>query len=183
MIPVWLVRHGEAAAKWAEHPDPGLSELGIQQSERAADLLMSELGERVSIISSPKARAMETARPLQRQLGVELSVSPAYREIEAPVPLEQRQDWLRGFMQQHWSQQPETQWQWRRGIISAMEAITEPTVIFTHFLVINAAVAHCREADATLQCWPDNGSVHRFGVQQSRLTLESLGRQMQSPVG
>jgi len=183
VIPVWLVRHGEAAAKWAEHPDPGLSALGIEQAERAAEQLLPQLTGPVTILSSPKVRAMETARPLEQRLAAKLSVAPAFREIEAPVPLGQRQVWLRAFMQQSWKEQSETQWQWRTGIVNALKAVDGPTVIFTHFLVINAAVAHCRDADATLQCWPDNGSVHRFAVDEGGVSVLQLGKEMPSLVG
>jgi broad specificity phosphatase PhoE len=39
-INLLLVRHGEAAESWGNHPDPGLSELGIKQS---ASLINNEL--------------------------------------------------------------------------------------------------------------------------------------------
>ena len=41
---IYLVRHGEAAASWGDHPDPGLSELGQKQAavESLAKLLAKE---------------------------------------------------------------------------------------------------------------------------------------------
>jgi len=34
-----LVRHGEAASAWSEHPDPGLSVNGVVQAKKLAKLL------------------------------------------------------------------------------------------------------------------------------------------------
>ena len=33
---IYLVRHGEAAAGWGDHPDPGLSALGQKQAKAVA---------------------------------------------------------------------------------------------------------------------------------------------------
>jgi len=98
MNSVWLVRHGEAAASWGEHADPGLSDSGHQQAEAAAEALVARLPGGVELVSSPKARALETAAPLASRLERGVQVVDAFREIDAPVPLEDRQAWLRGFM-------------------------------------------------------------------------------------
>ena len=89
---IYLVRHGEAAASWAQAPDPGLSELGREQARAAARLLRPRLATRaVELISSPLARALETAAPLAAELGLAVRVNEAFREIRAPVPLAERQ--------------------------------------------------------------------------------------------
>ena len=33
-ISLIFVRHGEASGSWGEHPDPGLSESGVSQSQK-----------------------------------------------------------------------------------------------------------------------------------------------------
>ena len=182
MTSLWLVRHGEAAAKWAEHPDPGLSELGQQQALAAADQLEPLMPPRVALVSSPKARAMETAAPLQQRLGAPLDINEAFIEIQAPVPLEDRQNWLRAFMGQGWSEQEDMLWQWREGIVTGLLALQQPTVVFTHFLVINAVIAHIRGDDRTLQVWPDNGSVHEIVLEQGALKVVTIGQEMATVV-
>jgi len=178
MIPVWLVRHGEAAATWGQHPDPGLSELGQRQAESVAEELLPVLPSDVRLISSPKQRAQETALPLAQQLGRPVAIHSAFKEIDAPVPLEERQTWLKAFMTQRWDEQPENLWQWRRDIIEALEILTEPTVIFTHFMVINTVFAHLSGNPATVQSWPDNASAHELARVGDGLQLRSVGRQL-----
>ncbi|MEM9360907.1 MAG: phosphoglycerate mutase family protein, partial [Pseudomonadota bacterium] len=69
MTDIYLVRHGEAAATWAQSPDPGLSQLGHQQAHDVAQALAPKLDSiEVSLITSPMLRARETAQPLANQL-------------------------------------------------------------------------------------------------------------------
>lgn len=182
MTAVWLVRHGEAAASWGEHSDPGLSAQGVAQAEAAAEQLQAMLPAVVKLVSSPKARAQETAMPLARRLACGVDIDDAYREINAPVPLAERQAWLRSFMRQTWDEQGDPLWQWRDGIVAALQSVQVPTVVFTHFLVINAVVAHCRGAGETLQCWPDNGSIHRFEVGTEGVSLVTVGQEIRTVV-
>ncbi len=62
---VFLVRHGEAAARWGEDPDPGLSERGREQASAASEALLGLLDAEVNIVSSPLLRARLTAEPLK----------------------------------------------------------------------------------------------------------------------
>ena len=87
---IFLVRHGEAAAAWGQSGDPGLSELGRQQASAAAQQLLTLVDTDTQLFSSPLARAQETAEPLASALGVAVSIDDAFRELPAPVPLEQR---------------------------------------------------------------------------------------------
>ena len=84
---IYLVRHGEAAASWGQSADPGLSELGQQQAEQAASHLLATVPQDLQLISSPLARALETAQPLARALGKPITRNDIFREIPAPVPL------------------------------------------------------------------------------------------------
>ena len=183
MIPIWLVRHGEAAAKCAEHPDPGLSALGRQQAAEAADELEAVIPSNVQLLSSPKARAIETAEPLRQRLELPVGIDPAFIEIQAPVPLDQRQDWLRAFMNPRWIEQSEPIWCWRNGLIEQLSRLDQPTVIFTHFLVINTVLAHIRGDERTVQLWPDNGSVHHLALEAGEIKALELGREMTTFVG
>ena len=79
---IYLVRHGEAAASWGNHPDPGLSELGHKQAEAAAATLIG-LGAR-SAVCSPMQRCRETAAAFERQADVTAQVEPVVSEIETP---------------------------------------------------------------------------------------------------
>ena len=179
---LYLVRHGEAAAKWGEHSDPGLSSLGRQQAAAAAGELLDLLPVGARLLSSPLARARETAEPLATALDQQPLIDERLREIPSPVPLEQRQDWLRGFMAQSWGDQPAQLLQWRQSALDLMLEQTSDAVFFTHFLVINAIVGHVQACEQTLYSWPDNGSITHLYLDNERLRLVSLGREMSTVV-
>jgi glucosyl-3-phosphoglycerate phosphatase len=81
-----LLRHGQSEFNLhftATRRDPGivdarLTELGHAQAEAAARRLAGEGIER--IIASPYTRALQTAAPIARALGVKLLVNPIVRE-------------------------------------------------------------------------------------------------------
>ena len=179
---IFLVRHGEAAASWGEDPDPGLSELGRQEAEAAATQLNMQLGDDTLILSSPLQRAIETAEPLARSLQQTVLQDKAFSEVPAPVPLPQRQNWLRQFMQQQWSEQEDELIAWRTAALQKLLLQTRPTVVFTHFLVINAVVGQVLERPETLCFWPGNGSITHFRHTGSSLELVALGEEMETIV-
>jgi broad specificity phosphatase PhoE len=59
-------------------PDPALTELGHRQAEAAAEALAGEGLRR--IITSPYTRALQTAEPIARRLGLPVIVTPTVRE-------------------------------------------------------------------------------------------------------
>ena len=180
---IFLVRHGEAAAAWGQDPDPGLSELGKQQATAATEKLLPKLGDAIQVISSPLLRAQETARPLIEVRQAELVINNAFREIPAPVPLAERQTWLRGFMQQTWSEQPEELLQWRATALAQLQQLTTPTVVFSHFLVLNAVVGAIEAHSETLFFWPDNASITHLELgSNGELSLVALGKQMDTVI-
>lgn len=177
-----MVRHGEASAHWGQSADPGLSALGVVQAECCASDLLDRIDSETAVVSSPLARAVQTAEPLVRVHGGEIAISSAFREIPAPVPLAQRRDWLRGFMQGTWSNQPDSLLEWRDTLLSSLYARSSTTVVFTHFLVINTVIGLIRGTDATLSFWPDNASVTELRLREGRLELVALGREMKTVV-
>ncbi len=71
--------------------DPGLTDVGCQQARRLADWLRDEQIDHVA--SSPKRRAVETARPLADQRGLEVEIVAGFAEIDSGsstyIPYEQ----------------------------------------------------------------------------------------------
>lgn len=181
-VDIFLVRHGEAAASWGQHSDPGLSELGQQQAEVVASVLDGRLADSVQLVSSPLARAQETAAPLARTLGLTPEINDVFREIPSPVPLAERQGWLRGFMGQQWHEQPDELHTWRRNMLDAVQQFPQPVVVFTHFLVINTIVGEVQGKPETLVFYPDNGSVTHLRREGDALQLVALGEQMQTVI-
>jgi probable phosphoglycerate mutase len=179
---IFLVRHGEAAASWGQSGDPGLSELGAQQAERSAEILIAQLCADTLLLSSPLARARETAAPLAQGLDRPVQIDSVFCEIPAPVPLAQRQAWLRQFMQQHWQQQPAGLLEWRAAALQRLLGLRRSAVVFTHFLVINAIVGQVLGRSETLCFRPDNGSITRLRHTGTSLELLALGEEMETVV-
>ncbi len=81
-----LLRHGQsefnlhftATKRDPGIPDPKLTPLGRQQAEAAAEALAEAPIRR--IIASPYTRALETAAPIARRLGVPVIINPTVRE-------------------------------------------------------------------------------------------------------
>ncbi len=182
MTQIWIVRHGEAAASWEKDPDPGLSALGQDQAERTAQALLDIVPEGAILLSSPLKRAQETAAAFAEKQAADVTIDPRFSEVRSPVPLSGRKAWLQAFMQQDWSEQSADLWEWRNDIIAGLKACEGPTVIFCHFLVINAVVAEIQKQPAVLQVYPANASYHELSLVDGELSLVQLGEQMETRV-
>jgi broad specificity phosphatase PhoE len=180
MVNIFLVRHGEAAAAWGEDPDPGLSELGHKQAVQVRDELQGY--DSLQVISSPLKRAQETALPLATKLQARVLTEDAFREIPSPVGIDDRQAWLAGFMKQQWSEQGPEILAWRDSAWNRLFELDEDTVIFSHFMIINAICCRLTESAATICCVPDNGSIVHLRLEEDSLELVNMGRQQQTIV-
>ena len=177
---ILLVRHGEAAAAWGEHADPGLSALGRQQALQARDELQT-FG-RLRLISSPLLRAQETALPMANIQRTSIELDERFREIPSPVGIDDRRAWLAEFMRQDWLEQgPEIQ-QWREASWDALFEYDQPVAIFSHFMVINSVVARLTGAAETVCCVPDNASITHLKLDGGALKLVKVGRQQKTSV-
>ncbi|MFC1605262.1 histidine phosphatase family protein [Pseudomonadota bacterium] len=179
---IFLVRHGEAAARWHESDDPGLSELGRQQAAEAAQKLVGRIPPGSRLLSSPMQRARETAAPLAAALGAEPAIVEPFREIPTPVAMAERQTWLNRIARQTWSEQPALVQDWRRALLAALREIREPTVVFTHFMVLNVIVGALQANDRVVNFLPDNASVTTLHGFDDELQLAELGRQFRTKV-
>ena len=181
-VDIYLVKHGEAATAWGKSSDPGLSELGRQQASTTAEALLAQLGDEVSLISSPLLRARETALALSELISRPVKIDDTYREVPARVSLEDRKAWLGEFMAGQWSDQPDYLVQWRQSLYDGLVALPGPSVIFSHFLAINAVVGQITGQPETVCFLPDNASITHLRNVDGSLELVSLGQQMQTVV-
>ena len=179
---IFLVRHGEAAARWHESDDPGLSELGRQQAADAARQLLEQIPPRVRLLSSPLQRARETAAPLAAALGGEPAIAKPFREIPTPVAMADRQTWLNRIARQTWGEQDAMVQDWRQALLDALREIREPTVVFTHFMVLNVIVGELQDDNRVVSFLPDNASVTTLQGFGDELQLAELGRQFRTRV-
>lgn len=179
---VFLVRHGEATAKWGQDFDPGLSQRGFGQSEAVSSIFSERFRAPLKIISSPLLRARQTAAPLARCFDTNVEIDHAYQEIISPHGLAARQAWLKRFMGETWESQPQELLEWRMIAIESLRNITPGTVIYTHFMVINTLVGWLVDSQATVTFSPDNCSVTELKLEKDQFTLVKLGRELPSVV-
>lgn len=175
---IYLVRHGEAAASWDQDRDPGLSDRGHAQAKSLADNLASRLVPNTKLRSSPLKRAQQTAAPLAQVLGTTVRIDNAFREVPSPASLDDRNAWLKATMKRHWPDQPQELQQWRKEIMTALKSLHEDTVIFTHFVVINAVTSFLTGKTETTCCYPDYISVTILKNDNGALSVIETGAQM-----
>jgi len=154
-----LVRHGRASAGWDADPDPDLDELGRRQAEEVADRL-APLGP-LPVLTSPLRRCRETAAPLAARWGVAPQVVTAVAEIPSPegVPMGERVPWLRAAMQGSWADLGQRYTGFRDGVVAALVSMPGDTVVFSHFVAINAAIGAATGDDRLVIRSLDNCSV------------------------
>jgi broad specificity phosphatase PhoE len=83
---LWLVRHAVTeftGTRWAgSRSDPPLNDDGWAAAERLAARLARRLGPWTVVCSSPSRRAVQTAEPLAKLLGVEIELDGDLREVD-----------------------------------------------------------------------------------------------------
>ena len=183
MTTLYLVRHGQASARYDQDHDPGLDETGRAQAEAAA----AELGPLgpMPVVTSPLRRTRQTAAPLERRWDVTASVVPAVGEIAAPTDdLAERSAWLAEILQgqRRWGDLDDRRRGWREDVVRALTALDTDTVVVTHYVAINAAVGEAVGDDRVVVFRPDNCSCTVVESDGRRLTLVDLGRQRETGV-
>lgn len=174
MALLYLIRHGQAQAGFDQASDPGLTSQGRQQAERVAIDLVPKAPLR--LLSSPLARARETAEPLSQLWNVPVTVEPRVAEIPSPTDdLSERGQWLATVMGQRWSQLSVQLQQWRDDLVSCLLEQEEDAAFFSHFIAINAAAGTAIRDDRVVHCRPDNCSVTIIDNARDQLTLVKAG--------
>lgn len=175
MAKIHLVRHGQAAAGFGTHRDPGLNELGRHQANAVAAML-EPLGP-LPIWSSPLARAHETAQPLANLWQQEIMIEERVAEIPSPSEdLSERARWLGNAMQGNWSDLAEEFRAWRQALTDCLIQIEHDCIIFSHYVAINAAVGAAQKDDRMRVFAPDNCSVTIIDSHDGVLSVDVLGR-------
>jgi len=148
---ITLVRHGKAAAGW-EDSDPPLDDTGRAKAEAMAAAIG---GYARTLISSPLRRARETAAALERRWGVAATVEPRFGEVVAPdeYDVSTRVNWLRGFLAGTYADAGSDYCVWRDKILDTVRALTDDTVVVSHFVAINAVIGRALGEDRVV-CHP-----------------------------
>ena len=181
---IYMVRHGRASAGWDTALDPGLDELGQAQAREAADQLQSlPIG---NIITSPLLRCQQTAAPLAQIWNVVPQVCAEVSEIPSPkgVAMSDRIVWLRQAMQGTWSELGSDYVAYRDCITDFVRGIQTDTVIFSHFIAINAVIGFVTNKDQLMLARLDNCSITTFHIDENNnITLGDTGNEATTTVG
>lgn len=177
MARIYMVRHGKAEAGFGGAMDPGLDALGRGQAEAVAQTLKS--AGPLPILSSPLARAQQTAAPLAKLWGKTPVIEHAVAEIPSPdmASLEARAVWLRKLMQGSWRDVNPELASWREHCIMTVAAIPQDTVIFSHYVAINVLAGAATKDDRVVVFSPDNCSVTVFETDGATLHLVERGHE------
>jgi broad specificity phosphatase PhoE len=177
---IYLVRHGEAAARWSQSRDAGLSPTGRDQAASLCERFAAEAPMRV--VSSPLLRAQETAAPLASMWQVDVRIDPSYRELPPLVSFEERRAWLEVVMQRTWGEVDDALLEWRDAAWRSITSIDADTVIFSHFMVINAILSRLTGNERLVSFEPDYVSVTQLAGQGNALQLVGLGEELETTV-
>ena len=183
-INIYLVRHGEAGKSWDEDRDPGLSDKGKEQSRK----LVSRLNDDFALlnfkaISSPLARAQETAVPLQEKHGFDIEICKTFAEIPSPgIEMSQRSAWLKEMFKVKVGDLESPQQKWRSSIVHSIQDLREDTIIFSHFMVINCVVGWINNFDNLVGFYPDNCSITKILNHNGKLELTQVGNELSTVV-
>lgn len=191
---IYLVRHGRVSDMPLDARDPELDSVGHAQAEAAAQELLRRLRRPLPILSSPLRRCRETAAPLAAAWNVAAVIEP--RVIEVPSPHSaalSREDWLNQALASSWDEAArfgesheagfaQRFGAWRRAVVQAVLDCAGDTVIFAHYIPINALAAAALGAQRIVSFRPANGSITVFETGGGAVRLVEQGRELASRV-
>ena len=177
MTRLYLVRHGRAAAGWDADPDPGLDEIGGRQAAAVAARL-APLGP-MPILTSPLLRCRETSACLAAVWHVEVGVEPTVTEVPSPdgIAMIDRIEWLKVATGGSWADLGGRYLAYRDQVVTTLCGIETDSVIFSHFIAINAAIGAAVGDDRVVVRSLDNCSVTVIDVLDSALQLVESGHE------
>lgn len=177
MTKLYLVRHGRATGGWDKEMDPGLDSLGQQQAQTVAERL-APIGP-LAVISSPMRRCQETSQPLAERWGAPVTIEPAVTEIPSPegYGMQERVEWLRNAMAGEWTPLGPQYIAFRDAIVQRLLRCPEDTVVFSHFIAINAVIGSAIGDDRLVIRSLDNCSVTIMEAEGGSLRLIEGGHE------
>jgi 2,3-bisphosphoglycerate-dependent phosphoglycerate mutase len=192
---IWLARHGETdwniASRIQGSLDIPLNNTGLVQAECVARRLAAAPIQ--AIYSSPLSRAFQTARPLARQLDLEvISLSGLaerhFGDLQGKTPAEIAQQDAELYARWQ-SRDPkflpkggESLLQFRDRVVSTMDQIIDERLrqniaIFTHGGVLDMLYRHASDLHLSApRTWSiKNASIHQFTGRVASLRIEAWG--------
>ena len=185
LFEIIFVRHGEAESSFGAHPDPALSKNGVEQSLKLIDHDQLQSLEDFIFISSPKLRAIETAKPIANKFNKEIKIDETFIEIPTEdIEMNRKQEWLKQIIRKEKNQLPNNIKLWEKNIFQKIKSFHKSTIIFSHFMVINSILSTLSNNKNLLYFYPDytsvtkiiklNGELNHFLCEGSKKTIINL---------
>ena len=177
---IYIIRHGEAAQAWDKAPDPILSNNGKAQAQALAEKYLPLLDTKnFQLVSSPLARAQQTAIPFQKGLNSPITVNSNFAEVPSPgIALSDRRNWLKVLFSKTIHELEQPQIEWRNNIIQGIESLEKDTLIFSHFMTINAIVGWIRSNEKIVSYYPNYCSITRMEKIDNKYYIKKLGEEL-----
>ena len=167
-IEIIFVRHAEAESSWGNFSDPSLSSNGYLQSTNLLKHEELQNLENFSFISSPKLRAIETAKPLAKKFDKNLNIDEVFIEIPSKdIVQEKKQEWLKKIVETKRDELPNMIKSWSDNIYLKTKSFNENTIIFSHFMVINSLLSKLANKDTLLYFYPKYTSVIKIVIKNN----------------
>src|SRR5262249_61728718 len=106
-----------------------------------------------------------------------------------PLPVGARQEWLRQVMQGTWRDLSDRApagspdyLTWRRTLLESLERLPQTSVVFSHFIAINVAVAAALARDGVGCFRPAHASITCLEAENGSLRIIELGRQADTEI-
>ena len=161
MVRLVFVRHGKSIHGFDRALDSPLSETGRTQAAEGARRIAAAFPA-MPVLTSPLARAVESARALAGLWSSPLAVHSQLTEI--PVPGAPgidnptgRRSTLEALMAARYPDLPADVQEWRRHLLDFIAGVRQDSVLYTHYLTINAVVGAMRSDDRVVVCDPAHG--------------------------
>ena len=138
-----LIRHAETADP--DHPDPELSENGIEQAHRIAASLSGFSLDEFSGLSSPMLRCLQTANVLSETLGKKFKIEPKLAESPSFLPkdenfcIKNRRDVFPEFLwesSEDFLIKQESSREFADRTLAVLQSMPSKTIVITHFGLI-----------------------------------------------
>ena len=158
-----VVRQGEPESSIATHPDTPISKNRVEQSLKLIDHDQLQSLEDFIFISSPKLRAIETAKPIANKFNKEVKIDETFIEIPSEnIETDQKQNWLKQLVQKEKKQLPSNIKLWEKNIYEKIKSFRQNTIIFSHFMVINSILSTLSSHNHLLYFYPGYSSVTKI---------------------
>ncbi len=94
----------------------------------------------------------------------------------------ERKNWLQEVFKKNISDLDKPQQNWQSNILLTLKDLSEPTIIFSHFMVINIVVSTLKDDPRVVSFYPDNCSITELKSDEGKLNLISTGNELQTHV-